>query len=79
MMVLDEKSGDHQVITIHPEVDMNICTTFHANLSNSCQSISPKSKNVNLMVAIQEMSEDCQSNRYFSDVVMSPHEKHRCD
>lgn len=35
MVVLEEKSGNHQIDSIHPVGTMNFCTTFHCNPSNS--------------------------------------------
>ncbi len=32
--------------------DMNVCTHFHGNPSNSCQDLTLKSTNVDLMVAL---------------------------
>ncbi len=46
---------------IHPEGDMNASTKSYGNPSNSCSKISLKTSNVNLMVALEEKSEDHQS------------------
>ena len=46
----------NKVITIDPEGIMNVCITLHGNLSSSCQGISIKTANVNLMVALQVKS-----------------------
>lgn len=43
--------------------DMNVCTKFRGNPSNSCQDISPKTTNINIMVALEEMSRDHQSHQ----------------
>ncbi len=51
-----------KVITVHPEVNINVWTTFHGNPSKSCWDISLKTTNVNLMVAPEEKSEDHQSH-----------------
>ncbi len=34
MMALDEELRDHQVITVQPEGEMNVCTEFQGNPSN---------------------------------------------
>lgn len=39
----------NKVITFHPEGNMNVCITFLGNLSSSCQGISNKTTNVDLM------------------------------
>ncbi len=53
MMALDEKLND----TVHPEGTMNVFTIFHSNPFKSCQDISLKAKNVNLIVELEEKSE----------------------
>ncbi len=57
-MALDEKSGDQQSYYNSSwtceQGNMNVWTKFHRNPSNSCQDISFKATNVNLMVALQE-------------------------
>ncbi len=47
------------MITIRPEVDMNVCACPNFMAYNSCQGI--QTTNVNLMVALEEKSEDRQS------------------
>ncbi len=40
MLALDEKSEDHQYVSmIHPVGNMNICTKFHRNPSYICPKI----------------------------------------
>ncbi len=60
MVALIEK--DHQritkVITIHAKGNINVGTKFHGSPSNSCWDISLKTTTVNLMVALEEKSED---------------------
>ncbi len=51
------------VIIIHAEGIMNVCTKFHDSPSNSCQDISLTSKNVHLLVVVEEMSRDHQSQQ----------------
>ncbi len=45
-----------KVFIIHSQEDIDVCTTFHGNPSNSCRDISLKPINVNLMVAPEETS-----------------------
>ncbi len=57
------KSGDHQAfysITIHPVGDINVYQTD--NPSNSSSDISLKTVNVNLIVMVEEKSENHQSH-----------------
>ncbi len=58
LVALEEK-----VFTIHPPDTMNVCSKFHDNPSNSCQDILLKNKNVNLMVAPKETSDDHQNHQ----------------
>ncbi len=48
-------------ITVHPDGGMNVWTKFHDNPSNSCWDISLKTTNVHLLGALQEKSDDHQS------------------
>ncbi len=67
-MALDRRSKDPIIITIHLEWNMNVWTKFHANPFNSCQDISLWTKHFNLMVALNEKSEDHQNLYYSSSV-----------
>ena len=42
---------------------MNVCPTYHGDLTKNCQDISLENKHFNLMVALEEKSEDHQSRR----------------
>ena len=52
MMVLDEKSDDQQ--SNSPPGALNFVSKFHSNQSNSFQDISLKTKNVTLMLMLEE-------------------------
>ena len=58
MIPLDEMT------LIYPEETMNVCTRFHGNTCNCAivVDISISTKNVNLLVALEEKSEDHQSH-----------------
>lgn len=51
------------VIRIHAQGILNICTTFHDELSNSCQDIIIKTKIVNLTAALDKKLEDHQTHQ----------------
>ncbi len=59
MKDLDEKP----VVTVHPYGDMDVCTKFHGNGSNSCWDLSLKT---NLVMALKEKSGDDQKNKDIS-------------
>ncbi len=52
-------------MTVHPEGDKNICTTFHGSSFNICKDTSLKNKNVNLTM------NSCPSPFYLSDPAFS--------
>ncbi len=52
-----------KVSRLHILGTTHICTKFHCNPSNSCRDISLKNTNINLMVALEEMSGDHPSQR----------------
>lgn len=54
-----KSEGITDVFKVHP--DMKVCTKFLSNPSNSFRDISLKTTNVNLIVALEEMSEDPKS------------------
>ncbi len=62
MVVLDEVRGSPKFITVHPEVDMTVCTKLHLNPSNGCRDISIITTNVKLTVALEKKSGDHQSH-----------------
>jgi hypothetical protein len=45
-----------KVVPSHPEGDINVCTTFSGNISDSCLYNSLKTMNDNLMVVLEEQS-----------------------
>lgn len=45
-----------KVMRFHPLCTMDICTKCHVNTSNSCEDISPKAQNVNLIAELEEKS-----------------------
>lgn len=55
-----KSEGITDVFKVHP--DMKVCTKFLSNPSNSFRDISLKTTNVNLIVALEEMSGDPQSH-----------------
>lgn len=45
--------NSQRITKVHPEVNRNVCSTFHFNTSNN-QDISLKTTNVNLTAALDE-------------------------
>lgn len=60
-MALDDKIT--KVFTAHPEGDMNVRAEFHGNPAKSCWDISLETTGINLMVALEEVSEDHQRHK----------------
>ncbi len=44
------------LITVHPDGNVNVGNKFHGNPFSCCQDISLKTTNVNLMVVLEERS-----------------------
>lgn len=62
--LLLDKMSKYQVIAVNLKGGRNLFNKFNGNPSNSCQDISLKTTNVNLMVAQKEKSGNHQTTIY---------------